>query len=120
MLRETRKNLPNELKRISDSEYAFAIAVALKQEMGNSRHAVKTLARMTGASERTAQNWLSAVRGPSGLHLIRLSQHFASVRATITTLSGQDTSRSSTINTAVTLIHEAASLLLGIEQSSRS
>ncbi len=51
MFRETRKKLPSELKRITDSEYAFAIAVALKQEMGDSRHAAKKLARMTGASE---------------------------------------------------------------------
>lgn len=114
MLRETRKKLPGELKRITDSEYAFAIAFALKQEIGDSRHAVKTLARMTGASERTAQNWLSAVRGPSGLHLIRLAQNSEAVRATFMTLSGQDISRSSTISAALTLIHEAVSLLIAI------
>jgi hypothetical protein len=115
MLPETRKRLPGELKKITDSEYAFAIAFALKQEIGDSRHAVKTLARMTGASERTARNWLSAVRGPSGLHLIRLAQNSEAIRATLITLSGQEKSRSSTVSAALTLIHEAVSLLLEIE-----
>ncbi|MGF6596138.1 transcriptional regulator with XRE-family HTH domain [Paraburkholderia sp. GAS448] len=101
MLRETPKELPGELKRINDSEYAFAIAVTLKQEVGDSRHAAKKLARMTGASERTVQNWLSAVRGPSGLHLIRLAQNLAAVRAAMMRLTSEDAHHAEVANAVV-------------------
>lgn len=46
--------------------YAGPAAAALRQELGGSRAAVKTLTRWTGAGERAAWNWLSAVDGPIG------------------------------------------------------
>lgn len=112
MLRETRTKLRGELKNVTDSEYAFAIAVALKQEMGNAKNTAKKLARVTGASERTAQNWLSAVRGPSGLHLILLAQNFAAVRATITQLACQEKFSDDDIDAVVQMLSGAISLLL--------
>lgn len=90
MLPETRKKLRAKSgNKLTSNEYAVAIEVALKRELGSSRHAVKTLARITHASERTVQNWLSGVRGPSGVHLILLAQNFASIRSTIMFLAGQ-------------------------------
>ena len=41
-------------------------------ELRGTRRAIKTVAKWTGASERTAKNWLSGKRGPSGQHLIAL------------------------------------------------
>ena len=56
MLREARKKLRNETpKKLTAHEYAIAIEVALKQEIGTSRHAVKTLSKLTNASEGTAE-----------------------------------------------------------------
>ena len=51
---------------------ARLIAEALASELKGTRRAIKTVAKWTGASERTAKNWLSGRRGPSGQHLIAL------------------------------------------------
>lgn len=121
MLRETRKKLPNEQGRgLTASEYAVAIEVALKREIGASRHAVKTLARMTQASERTVQNWLSGVRGPNGVHLILLAQNFASIRSTIMFLAGQGMLQSPNMEAVVRLLFEAIAMLTDHGNSSSS
>jgi hypothetical protein len=52
--------------------YAAAVAEALAAELKGSRRAIKTVSKWTGASERTAKNWLSGRRCPSGHHLIVL------------------------------------------------
>ena len=59
----------------SGSEYAAVIAAALRSELGNSRHAIKSASRWTGASERTVKYWFTGARGPSGDHLIALARH---------------------------------------------
>ncbi len=55
-----------------EAAYARLISDALVRELGGSHQAIKRLMRWTGASERTAKNWLSGKRGPSGQHLIAL------------------------------------------------
>src|SRR4051794_1905189 len=52
--------------------YALTIAEALTSELKGTHRAIKTVTKWTGASERTAKNWLSGRRGPSGQHLIVL------------------------------------------------
>ena len=47
--------------RISASEYRKAISTALSQELGGAGRAAKDTARWTGASERTAKNWISEI-----------------------------------------------------------
>lgn len=117
MLRETRKNLRGESSRaLNAREYAVAIEVALKREMGASRHSVKTLARMTNASERTVQNWLSGIRGPNGVHLILLAQNFASIRSTIMFLAGQGMQQSADMEAVIRLLFEAITMLNGQER----
>ena len=59
----------------SPGTYAETIGVALREELGDSHQAVKKLVRWTGASERTAKNWLAGRSGPSGTHLVRLIRH---------------------------------------------
>src|SRR5690349_14772297 len=56
----------------SSLPYAVAIAEALATELKGSHRAIKTVSKWTGASERTAKNWLSGRRGPSGHHLVAL------------------------------------------------
>ncbi len=112
MLREAGKKLRTETpKNLTAHEYAIAIEVALKQEIGASRHAVKTLCKLTNASERTVQNWLAGVRGPSAVHLILLAQNFSSVRSTIMFLSGQEGRYSVGSEIVVDLLFEAIALL---------
>ena len=57
------------------ADYRTAIAAALRDELGLTRRAVKTVKRWTGASERTVKYWIAGERGPSGEHLIALARH---------------------------------------------
>jgi hypothetical protein len=60
---------------LSDVDYANAIAGALRQDLGTTHQAVKSVMRWTGASERTVKYWLAGTGGPSGDHLIKLARH---------------------------------------------
>ncbi len=59
----------------SEVNYRQTIAAALRRELGDTHRAVKTTMRWTGASERTAKNWIAGSHGPSGEHLISLMRH---------------------------------------------
>lgn len=76
--------------RCSTEQYAHYIATALRDELGDSHRATKTLMRWTGASDRTAKNWLCGSHGPSGEHLILLARESDVVFATILRLAGRD------------------------------
>ncbi|AMM13108.1 hypothetical protein AX768_02240 [Burkholderia sp. PAMC 28687] len=113
MLPKTRKKLRMDQTPPVGQEYPFAIAVALHQELGGSRRAIKTLTRWTGASDRTAQNWLSATRGPSGADLMILAKHSHAVHFACLALSGRADVEARDVNASVALIEEALSLLSG-------
>src|SRR5262245_3492402 len=55
--------------------YAGSIAMALRSELSDSHRAIKTIMRWTGATDRTAKNWVTGTRGPTGEHLISLASH---------------------------------------------
>jgi len=76
--------LPDERKFQS---YPPAIAQALKEELGTSHRAIKTIMRWTGASERTVKNWLSGNSGPNGQYLIDLARHSDTVLETLLILA---------------------------------
>ncbi len=57
---------------IPSSTYAQTVAKVLATELKGTHRAIKTIAKWTGSSERTAKNWLAGRRGPSGPHLIAL------------------------------------------------
>jgi hypothetical protein len=59
----------------AERHFRGLISVALRNELGNSRQATKTVMRWTGASERAVKNWLAASHGPSGEHLVHLAKH---------------------------------------------
>jgi hypothetical protein len=61
-----------DASRVSQLDYAKAVAKALRRELGNSHQAAKTVMKWTGANERTVKNWLAGTRGPSGGHLVSL------------------------------------------------
>ncbi|MEH3061501.1 MAG: hypothetical protein PGN33_01565 [Methylobacterium radiotolerans] len=69
---------------------AAEIAAALRRELGDSHAAVKTAARWTGASERTAKNWLSGRYAPSGEHLVALAHYSGEVLLAFLILAGRD------------------------------
>ncbi|WP_152988856.1 hypothetical protein [Burkholderia pseudomallei] len=113
MLPKTSKKLRcDEMSKVG-TEYPLAIALALKREMGDSRRTIKTLTRWTGASERTVQNWLSAVRGPSGPHLVALAKHSTAVHEAYLSLTGRSETSTPQIEMSVALLREALGLLGG-------
>lgn len=88
MFPKTGRKFPGPL-RTNDS-YAGAIADALRTELGQTHRATKTLMRWTGASERTAKNWLSGCCGPSGHHLVHLVRQSDTVLAALLALAGRN------------------------------
>jgi hypothetical protein len=72
--------------------YAGTIAIALRDELGDTHQAVKTVMRWTGAGERTAKNWLAGSRGPTGQHLLALVRHSNAVLEAFLRLAGRENS----------------------------
>lgn len=59
---------------ISETDFMGRIGAALKDELGSTRQATKTVMRWTMASDRTARNWLNGAVCPSALHFILLAR----------------------------------------------
>ena len=89
MFRKKGKKLPDQ-QSTRDAIYASSIAEALRSELGQSHRATKTLMRWTGASDRTAKNWLSGHCGPSGNHLVQLARESDTILATFLGLAGRN------------------------------
>lgn len=77
--------------RLASSEYVSAMADALRSAFGDSRSAIKTVARATGANERAVRNWFEGKNGPSGHHLINLIRQSDAVFDVVLALSGRTT-----------------------------
>ncbi len=78
---------------VSASEYRKAISSALSQELGGAGRAAKETARWTGASERTAKNWISETYGPTGENLIELMRHSDTILDVVLVLAGRHEER---------------------------
>ncbi len=78
---------------VSASEYRKAISSALSQELGGAGRAAKETARWTGASERTAKNWISETYGPTGENLIELMRHSDTILDVVLVLAGRHEKR---------------------------
>lgn len=81
--------LPATTVRLSEGDYIAAIRQALRGELGSIGGATKTIMRWTGASDRTARNWLSGAAGPSGFNLICLARESNAVLAAMLAMSGR-------------------------------
>jgi len=73
----------------TESDYLLQIREALRRELGGTRAATKTIMRWTGASDRTARNWMSGAAGPTGYHLICLARESNAVLAAVLAMSGR-------------------------------
>jgi hypothetical protein len=71
-------------------DYRQKIAAALKRDLGGSHQAIKASMNWTGASERTAKNWLAGTHGPTGENLIELMRHSDEVAETVLALCGRN------------------------------
>lgn len=81
--------VPKLKGRPSEEDYLAEILQALRHELGTAGGATKTIMRWTGASDRTARNWMSGASGPSGYHLICLARESNAVLAAMLALSGR-------------------------------
>lgn len=68
------RSFPIGRRLLTEDEFAQVIASALKVEFGSTRNAAKTIMRWTGASQRTAKNWLAGSNAPSGVNLVFLAR----------------------------------------------
>jgi hypothetical protein len=72
-----------------EADYLLEIRGALRRELGSTGGASKTIMRWTGASDRSARNWMSGSAGPSGFHLICLARESNAVLSAMLALSGR-------------------------------
>jgi hypothetical protein len=84
------KGFPGTGGTRGELDYAASIATALRGELGDSHQAIKTVMRWTGATDRTAKNWVTGIRGPTGEHLISLARHSDAVFEVIIRAAGRE------------------------------
>ena len=90
MLPKKGKFLPKGPGGGSERSYAKAVAQALREDLGETHQAIKTVMRWTGVSERTVKNWFSGASGPRGEHLMALVRHSDAVLETFLVLAGRE------------------------------
>jgi hypothetical protein len=91
MFPKTGTVLPNAKRRSDQAAiYARMVSAALREDLGETHRATKTLMRWTGASERTVRNWMTGSKGPNGEHLIVLIRHSQTLLEVILGYAGRD------------------------------
>jgi hypothetical protein len=88
MFPKSGRNLPAS-QLPTESEYMRLLREALRDELGGTRSATKTIMRWTGACDRTARNWMSGLGGPSGYHLLCLARESDAVLDVMLAVSGR-------------------------------
>jgi hypothetical protein len=69
--------------------FSVAMAAALRRAYGGRHSAIKIVAEIVGANERTVRNWFEAKNGPSGEYLVQLISHSEEMLASLLTLAGK-------------------------------
>ncbi len=90
MFPKTGNQFPKITDRLTPEQFAQAIGLALRGELGASHRATKTVMRWTGASDRTAKHWLSGKHGPSGWYLVLLARESEAVMETILVMARRE------------------------------
>ena len=72
VLRDIRMTFHAPVMALSQNDLASTIGETLRRAFGTERHAVKKLARITGASNRSAENWINGENSPDAYYLLRL------------------------------------------------
>lgn len=88
MVPNSGSELPFSLLPVSDGELAEHIAKALRNELGGTRRATKTVMGWTEVSDHTARSWLQGRSSPSGRHLVALAAHSELVLQLLLELAG--------------------------------
>ena len=88
MVRKSASQLRNSPFVLTDSELAVQIGAALRDELGATRRAAKSVMRWTGVSDPTARAWCHGRASPSGLHLVALAANSDAVMSVLLRLTG--------------------------------
>jgi hypothetical protein len=72
---------------VTTEDYQSAVHQALRREFGPRRNAAKLIARLSGASPRTAENWLAGLCAPQGAALLNLMARCEAVEAEVARLT---------------------------------
>ncbi|NIJ21145.1 hypothetical protein FHS95_002848 [Sphingomonas naasensis] len=75
---------------ITDAQFAALVGGALRDELGGSHRAAKTIMAWTSVSDHTARAWLHGRKSPSSLHLLALAAHSRLVMSVVLRLTGYD------------------------------
>ncbi|MDX2028568.1 MAG: DeoR family transcriptional regulator [Alphaproteobacteria bacterium] len=70
---------PVKPKAVSDVELAKIVAMALRQDFGDTPSAVKRIGQLTNANLRAIKNWYQARNTPSSGHLLLLARSSPSI-----------------------------------------
>ena len=89
MVSKSRSPLRDSRFVLSDSDLARQIGAALREELGATRRATKTVMRWTGVSDTTARTWLQGKGSPSGIHMVTLAAHSDPVMIALLRLTGR-------------------------------
>ncbi len=73
----------------SQDDYQRTVSGTLRRVFGPLRNASKIVARMTGSSPRTVENWFAGTCAPRGFELIKLMAECAELRAEVDRLIDQ-------------------------------
>lgn len=90
MLPKSGARLPKLHISLSEAQFAGLLAEALKQELGGSHRASKTIMTWTAVSDHTARAWLHGRKCPSSLHLLGLAAQSRLVMNLVLRLTGHD------------------------------
>ena len=90
MVPKSGSRLPKTQISLSDSQLSEFIGLALRDELGGSRRAAKTIIAWTGVSDRTARAWLNGRTSPSSVHLLVMAANCSPVMAIVLRLTGHE------------------------------
>lgn len=90
MVRKNRSQLRDSRVSVAEASLSAEIGEALRNELGSSRRATKTVMRWTGVSDTTARSWLYGRGSPSGVHLVALAANSRPVLVVLLRLTGHD------------------------------
>lgn len=91
VLRDFRMNPHAPVMTLTQNALAETIGGVLRRAFGAERHAVKRLARATGASNRSAENWIAGENAPDAFHLLRLMATVPELQAEMLRLAAIET-----------------------------
>jgi hypothetical protein len=87
MVRKTASRLGETPFLLAEAAFAEQIGAALRDELGATRRATKTVMRWADVSDTTARGWITGRCAPSGRHLLVLAANSAEVMAKVLALT---------------------------------